>query len=160
MRDEGVPHDVIDAVIGMPGNDDLTLLVARARELQAFLASPDGENLVQGYKRAANILAQAEEADGVEYRYGADVKFAEEPAEIALFAALEKVQAAVGPALEAEDFAAAMAQMATLRAAIDGFFDTVQVNAEAQVTRRNRLNLLHEIVEICGKIADLGALEG
>ena len=151
---------MIDAVIGMPGNDDLTLLVARARALQAFLATPDGENLVQGFKRAANILAQAEEADGVEYRYGADVKFAEDASETALFAALDTVRERVKPALAAEDFATAMGAMATLRGPIDAFFETVQINAENQVTRRNRLNLLHEIAEICGQIADLTQLEG
>ena len=160
LRDEGIRHDVIDAVIGMPGNDDLMLLVARARALQAFLATPDGENLVQGFKRAANILAQAEAADGVEYRYGADAKFAEDASETALFEALGTVRERVTPALAAEDFATAMGAMATLRAPIDAFFESVQINADNQVTRRNRLNLLHEIVEICGQIADLTRLEG
>ena len=44
----------------MPNSDDLTLLVARARALNAVLATEDGESLIQGFKRAANILAQAE----------------------------------------------------------------------------------------------------
>ena len=57
----------------MPGNDDLTLVVARATALNAMLATEDGTNLLQGLKRAANILAQAEAQDGVEYSFGADV---------------------------------------------------------------------------------------
>ena len=67
LRGEGVRHDVIDAALPMPGNDDLVLLVARVRALQAFLATEDGANLLAGYKRAANILAQEEKKDGVEY---------------------------------------------------------------------------------------------
>ncbi|MEM1273797.1 MAG: glycine--tRNA ligase subunit beta [Pseudomonadota bacterium] len=160
LRDEGVRHDVIDAVIGMPGNDDLTLVTARARALQAFLDTPDGENLVLGYKRAANILAQAEAADGVEYRFGADAKYAEDARERALFSALAEASGHVRGALEAEDFAAAMGEMATLRSPIDAFFDHVQVNTDSQILRRNRLNLLHEITEICDQIADLSRLEG
>jgi glycyl-tRNA synthetase beta chain len=131
---------------------------SRARALQAFLGTrPDGENLVQGYRRAANILTQAEEKDGVEYRFGADPKFAETDEERALFAALDTAKAAIGPALEAEDFAAAMSHMAALRAPIDAFFEAVQVNADNQIVRRNRLNLLHQIVETCGQVADLAS---
>ena len=77
LRDEGIRHDVIDACLAMPGSDDLTLLVKRARALSGFMATEDGENLIQGYKRTNNILTQAEEKDGVEYSFGADVKYAE-----------------------------------------------------------------------------------
>jgi glycyl-tRNA synthetase beta chain len=160
LKDEGIRHDIIDAALAKPPADDLFLVVARARALAAFLATPDGENLVQGYRRAANILHQAEAADGVEYRYGADVKFSETEEERALFAALATAEAAIKPALAAEDFAAAMTQMASLRAPIDAFFEAVQVNAENQIVRRNRLNLLHRIVETCGAVADLSKLEG
>ena len=73
----------------MDGNDDLTLLVKRATALSDFLKTEDGENLLQGFKRANNILTQAEEKDGVEYSYGADAKFAEDATETALFAALD-----------------------------------------------------------------------
>ena len=151
---------MIDACLALPGSDDLALLVKRAEALAAFLASDDGENLVQGYKRAANILAQAEEKDGVEYRYGADVKYAETAEEKALFAALSQAEAAVAPALASDDFPAAMSAMSALRAPIDAFFDTVQVNADSAILRRNRLNLLHEITASCGKIADLSRIEG
>ena len=89
LRDKGVRHDVIDASLAMPGADDLTLLVKRAEALQAFLSTDDGENLTQGFKRAHNILKQAEEKDGVEYSYGPDPKLAEGDEEKALFAALD-----------------------------------------------------------------------
>ena len=160
LRDEGIRHDVIDAALAKPPADDLALVVARARALAAFLATPEGENLVQGYRRAANILHQAEEKDGVEYRYGADVKFAETDEERALFAALATAEAAITPALASEDFAGAMTRMAALRAPIDAFFEAVQVNSENQIIRRNRLNLLHRIVATCGAVADLSRIEG
>ncbi|UWQ36352.1 glycine--tRNA ligase subunit beta [Leisingera aquaemixtae] len=160
LRDQGIRHDVIDACIAMDGNDDLTLLVKRARALEDFLKTEDGTNLLQGFKRANNILSQAEEKDGVEYSYGADRKFAEDPAEKALFDALEAGGAAISPAIEAEDFAAAMRGMAALRAPVDAFFEAVQVNAENEVLRRNRLNLLSQIRQVCGQVADLTKVEG
>ncbi len=160
LKDQGIRHDVIDACLAMPGNDDLTLLVKRAEALSAFLKTEDGTNLLQGFKRANNILAQAEAKDGVEYSYGADVKFAETEEERALFAALDAAEAALAPAMAAEDFGQAMAEMARLRAPIDAFFTAVQINAENPVIRRNRLNLLSRIRQICLSVADLGKLEG
>ncbi len=160
LRDQGIRHDVIDACIAMDGNDDLTLLVKRARALEAFMSSEDGENLLQGFKRANNILSQAEEKDGVEYSYGADKKFIEDPAEAALFDALAANEGAISSAIEAEDFAAAMGGMAALRAPVDAFFEAVQVNSDNQVVRRNRLNLLSQIRKVCGQVADLSRIEG
>jgi len=160
LKGEGVRHDVIDACLAMPGADDLTLLVARIRALSDFLGTEDGENLLQGFKRANNILTQAEEKDGVEYSFGADAKFAEDDAEKALFAALDAAEPELKPAMEAEDFAGAMSVMAGLRQPIDAFFSDVQVNAENPVLRRNRLNLLSRIRTICGQVADLTRIEG
>jgi glycyl-tRNA synthetase beta chain len=160
LKGEGLRHDVIDAVLAMPGNDDLAQVVRRATALGEVLGTEDGANLVQGFKRANNILTQAEEKDGVEYSFGADAKFAEVDEEKALFAALDAADARIKPALEAEDFAAAMGAMAALRAPIDAFFEAVQVNAESPVVRRNRLNLLSRIRMSCLQVADLNRLEG
>ncbi len=160
LKDQGIRHDVIDACLAMPGNDDLTLLVKRAEALAAFLKTDDGGNLLQGFKRANNILTQAEAKDGVEYSYGADVKFAETGEERALFAALDAADAAIAPAMKAEDFATAMQAMASLRAPTDAFFTAVQVNADSPVVRRNRLNLLSRIRTLCLSVADLTKLDG
>ena len=160
LKDQGIRHDVIDACIAMPGNDDLTLLVNRARALAAFLKTEDGPNLLAGFKRANTILSQAEAKDGVEYSYGADVKFAETGEERDLFAALDRAEALITPAMKSEDFGAAMTAMSALRAPIDAFFTAVQINTDNPVVRRNRLNLLSRIRTICAGVADLTRVEG
>ncbi len=160
LKDQSIRHDVIDACLAMPGNDDLTLLVHRARALSDFLKTEDGPNLLQGFKRANTILTQAEQKDGVEYSYGPDIRFAQTDEERALFAALDAAEAAITPAMEAEDFATAMSAMARLRAPIDAFFTAVQVNDPSELIRRNRLNLLHRIRAICSGVADLTKLDG
>ncbi|WGW03351.1 glycine--tRNA ligase subunit beta [Tropicibacter oceani] len=160
LKGEGLRHDVIDACLAMQNHDDLTLLVKRASALSDFLATEDGTNLVQGFKRANNILSQAEENDGVEYSFGADIKFAEDESEKALFAALDAAEARIGPAMDSEAFSDAMEAMAALRAPIDAFFEAVQVNSDNQVVRRNRLNLLARIRTICLQVADLTRIEG
>lgn len=160
LRDQGIRHDIIDTVLAQEGNDDLVQVGARATALNDMLATEDGRNLTQGLKRAGNILTQAEEKDGVEYSFGADVKFAETDEERALFAALDTAEPAIKHAMAAEDFPAAMAAIAGLRAPIDAFFEAVQVNTDHQIVRRNRLNLLSRIREAGRQIADFTRIEG
>nr|WP_111298086.1 glycine--tRNA ligase subunit beta [Paracoccus saliphilus] len=160
LRDQGIRHDIIDAVLAQEGNDDLLQVVSRATALNAMLATDDGRNLTQGLKRASNILTQAEEKDGVEYSFGADVKFAETDQERALFSALDTAEPAIKRAMQAEDYPAAMTAIAALRAPIDAFFEAVQVNTDSQIVRRNRLNLLSRIREAGRQIADFTRIEG
>jgi len=160
LRDEGIRHDVIDACLASEANDELRLVTRRAEALGAFLKTEDGENLKQGFRRASNILTQAEEKDGVEYSFGADVKFAETDEERALFEALDAAEGKIGAALKCEDYPAAMTAMASLRAPVDAFFEAVQINTESEVLRRNRLNLLSRIRGVCSGVADLNRLEG
>ena len=105
-------------------------------------------------------MLQAEQKDGVEYSYGADLKFAEENAERDLFSALDTEELKIKSALEREDFVIAMNAMANLRMPIDNFFDAVQINSEIDVVRRNRLNLLSRICNLCSSVADLSKVEG
>ena len=160
LRDQSIRHDIIDAVLAQEGNDDLVRVVARTTALNAMLATEDGRNLTQGLKRAGNILAQAEEKDGVEYSFGADVKFAETDQERALFTALDTAEPAIRHAMARQDFPAAMTAIAALRTPIDAFFEAVQVNTDSQIVRRNRLNLLSRIREAGRQIADFTRIEG
>ena len=160
LKDQGIRHDIIDACIAMDGNDDINLLVKRARALSETLKTDDGKNLIQGFKRANNILSQAEAVDGVEYSYGADVKFAETEEERNLFGALDTSEVKIKPAMGAQDFASAMSAMATLRTPIDAFFEAVQINSDNPTVRRNRLNLLSRIRTVCSSVADLTKIEG
>ncbi|TDT74775.1 glycyl-tRNA synthetase beta chain [Litoreibacter halocynthiae] len=160
LKDKGIRHDIIDACIAMEGSEDLTLLVKRAEALSKTLKTDDGENLIQGFKRANNILSAEEEKDGVSYELDPDPKFAESDEEKALFAALDQAEATIKPAMAQEDFTTAMAAMAKLRGPIDAFFEATQVNSDNQIVRRNRLCLLHRIRTICGGVADLTKIEG
>ena len=160
LRGEGVRHDVIEACFQLGGQDDLVLLVARVKALQAFVETEDGANLLQGHRRAVNILTAEEKKDGIEYSLDPDVKFAEGAEETALFAALDAAEPKIAAALAEEDFAAAMTAMAGLRAPIDAFFEAVQVNSDNGIIRRNRLCLLNRIRVVMQRVAVFGALEG
>jgi glycyl-tRNA synthetase beta chain len=155
QKEAGVRHDLIDAVFALGGEDDLVRLLARVHALQAFITTEDGKNLLAGYKRAANIL-KAEEKKG----WDEATNPAPDPAEAALIAALAHAAPQVEAAVAAEDFTAAMASLATLRAPVDAFFDQVIVNATEPAIRNARLTLLSQLRAAMHKVADFSRIEG
>ncbi|MCB1384936.1 MAG: glycine--tRNA ligase subunit beta [Nitratireductor sp.] len=185
LKDEGVRHDVIDAVLAddakaaeeaaganaprprsggeatrvSANNDDLLIVTLKARALQKLVESDDGENLIQGYRRAANILT-AEEKKGTQIAETVDAALFEHDEERALFETLEDVEKLAGLAIEAENFEEAMSRLASLRAPIDAFFETVHVNADDAKIRANRLALLTRIRAATATVADLGRIGG
>ena len=129
----------------------------RAEALSEFLASRMAKTW-SGFRRANNILTQAEEKDGVEYSFGADVKFAETDEERALFGALETQGPKIDAAMQARILPPQWGHGA-LRAPVDAFFEAVQVNSDNEIVRRNRLNLLSQVRNTCARVADLGRIE-
>ncbi len=188
QREAGVRHDLIDAVFALGGEDDLVRLLARVHALQAFVTTEDGRNLLAGYKRAANILkkeapssspakAGAQGLGGAEIREGAGLdprprggtdgegvqnplSYTLEPAEAALQSALDTAEPRATAAIAGEDFAAAMAALASLRAPIDAFFDSVIVNDPDPAKRSARLALLERIRAAVHNVADFSKIEG
>lgn len=159
LRDQGQRHDVIDAVIAQ-GGDDLLAISQRVEALGAFLSNADGENLVQGYKRAANIL-RAERKKG-ELNLAAFETlsgFTADPA-AALAKALADTRPSIDAALDASDYPAALSSLADLREPIDAFFEDVVVNSDDVDERARRLALLSAVVDTFHRIADFSRLDG
>jgi len=201
QREAGVRHDLIDAVFALGGEDDLVRLLARVRALQAFVETPEGADLLAGYKRAANILKKegwqsssplvgedrgggpaasaAEETPSTEAssHSAADaagppptsptrgeaervLSYTPEPEENALIAALDSAEPRAAQAIAREDFEGAMAALATLRAAVDAFFDKVTVNDPDPGKRAARLSLLARMRGAFHQVADFSKIEG
>ena len=188
QREAGVRHDLIDAVFALGGEDDLVRLLARVHALQAFIGTEDGTNLLAGYKRAANILkkegypmavtpakAGAQTAENEAPQSGTsgaglgpglrrddeiELSYTPEPAEKALMDALSTAGPQAAAAVVAEDFAGAMAALATLRSAVDAFFDGVTVNDPDPAKREARLGLLARFRDAVHGVADFSKIEG
>jgi glycyl-tRNA synthetase beta chain len=160
LKEKGVRHDLIDAVFALGGEDDLVRLLARVDALAAFLKTDDGSNLLIAARRASNILAIETKKDGQGYDDAVAPDLLAQPEEKALAERLSVVEAAAGTALAKEDFGAAMAALASLRAPVDAFFDKVTVNAEDRGLRANRLKLLSQIRRTLSQVADFARIEG
>ena len=159
MRAEGLRHDLVAAAFGISGDDDLNRLLARADALRDFLSTPEGADLLAAYRRAANILRIEEKKDGRSHAAAIRPDLLRLPEEIALAAALEAARPQVRAALAREDFAAAMAALAPLRAPVDAFFDRVTVNDPDRELRGNRLGLLALLRGAMDELADIARIE-
>ncbi|WP_312144851.1 glycine--tRNA ligase subunit beta [Brevundimonas sp.] len=166
LRDDGARFDLIDAVFEdvrgeeVKVDDDISRVVRRVEALAAFLATDDGANLLAGYKRASNIL-KAEEKKGPLPEGAVATGLPNQPAEeTALAFAAAAAATAVDAALETEDFAAAMTDLAALRGPVDAFFTGVMVNSDVAEERENRLKLLGQVRAVMGRVADFGQIAG
>ncbi len=160
LRDKGVRHDLIAAVFALGGEDDLVRLLARVEALGAFLKSEDGANLLIAYRRASNIVRIEEGKDKTRYADPPDAARFKEAAENVLAARLKDATGESAKALEAEDFAGAMAALARLRVPVDDFFNKVTVNTDDRELRANRLRLLSQIRDTLNRVADFSKIEG
>ncbi|MDP2261303.1 MAG: glycine--tRNA ligase subunit beta [Caulobacter sp.] len=161
LKDQGKRGDLVDAVfapIDGKADDDLVRIVSRVEALTTFLATEDGTNLLQGYKRAANIL-KAEEKKGP-LPTGEPSRVAAPAEEGALFDALAALGPKLDAALAAEDFTGAMTALAALRAPVDAFFVGVLVNSDVAAERDNRLRLLQQVQAAMGRVADFSLVTG
>ena len=160
LRDKNIRYDVVDACLAVGKVGNLKLVKKRINALTNLLSSDEAEDFFQGFKRANNILAKAEQKDGVEYSFGADIKYMEVDPEKELFNALKEQHSVVEQAVFEEAFQKAILAVTDLRQPIDDFFECVQVNSENDIVRRNRLNLLGQIRATCNLVADLSKIEG
>src|SRR5215471_18520448 len=160
LREQGARHDLVDAVFALEGQDDLLLIVRRVEALGQFLDNEDGRNLLAGYKRATNIIRIEEKKDNRHYTGAPQAKLYRQPEEKALAGAIEMAETEAGRAVKKEDFVAAMRAMATLRPAVDAFFEKVTVNVDDKALRENRLKLLNQIREATRAVADFSKIEG
>jgi len=147
----GVRPDVAEAVLAA-GFDQPALALKRAEALTALMTQPGWEPLVITFKRTINILpSRAVGAVNL-------ARFVNE-AERALHAATTECAPRVRLAIETEDYAAALGELASLRPVVDRFFDAVMVMDKDPALQENRLALLRAIAEMLLSVADLRKIQ-
>jgi glycyl-tRNA synthetase beta chain len=152
----GGAYDEVKAALAA-GADDLVDAQRRMEAVQAIRGTRNFEPLAVSFKRIRKILEKAGPASAWRLPAVRPELFAE-PAEEELFEAAARV------ALEAERekrgrrYREALERIATLRPAVDRFFDGVMVNAEDAEVRKNRLTLLAELLAQFSTIADFSEI--
>jgi glycyl-tRNA synthetase beta chain len=152
LREQGASAQEVDAVLAPSPQrlGDVPKLLAAVR---AFAALPEAPALAAANKRIGNILKKSPEADA-----HVSELLLHEPAEKALYAAMQKIVPVANAQFDAGDHTASLQTLAALREPVDAFFDGVMVNAEQSDLRLNRLGLLMLLHAAMNRVAQLERL--
>ena len=151
MRDAGNSIDAIDAVLSA-GIQEPVELINRVSALEAARSEQPEvfEDLATAYARANNLC---------DSKLGTEVNESLlSEVEQALVSAVGQAESNVASALENNNYAAALSELAALRKPIDLFFENTMVMDEDQTLRENRLRLLNSFVAVFANVADFALL--
>jgi glycyl-tRNA synthetase beta chain len=152
LREQGYSAQEVDAVLSLrPARlDDVGKRLVAVR---AFAALPEATALAAANKRIGNILKKSDAPVGA-----FSARALVETAEKDLHLAMDRVGAVAGTHFARHDYEASLTELAGLRSAVDGFFESVMVNADDLALRNNRLWLLKDLHAAMNRVADLSKL--
>jgi glycyl-tRNA synthetase len=151
LRDQGLPHDVVAAVLAERFFDPYRAAVA-ARDLAELVKTPDWPDVLIAYARSKRIVR------GVPEVYPLAPEFYAEQATQELY---EAWQIANSKLQSANKEVAQLAEMLwLLQGPINRFFTEVLVMADDPAVRQARLALVQRIAALPDGIADLSQLQG
>jgi len=153
LRDGGASPSEVDAVIHAANMTEWASIPKRLAAIRAFAALPEAPALAAANKRIGNILKKAQAVDP-----HVSQLLLQEPAEIALYTAMQQVVPRADACFESGEYAASLQCLAALRTPVDAFFGAVMVNAEALDLRLNRHGLLQSLHNAMNRVADLSRI--
>lgn len=126
----------------------------RVKAVAAFRQRAEAEALAAANKRVANILAKQNISGSPQV----DAAKLIEPEEKALFSAVDAISSAIQSKVAARDYAAVLAELSSLRAPVDAFFEKVMVMVDDDALKNNRLALLSQLRGMFLQVADISEL--
>ena len=157
LAEEGFSRDVIAAIVSV-SVDDVPNVRNRVKALESLKARPDFQPLAIGFKRVVNIIRKSGQAEEGAAPETVNASLFEHDSEGALLDKFKAVDEKITRAMANNSFDQALVEVASLRDAVDRFFDGVMVMAEDAAIRRNRLALLGQIAALFAKFADFSKL--
>ena len=151
--EEGIKTEVFLAVSAKQLSEPLDIN-NRVQAVNAFSQLPEAQALAAANKRVSNILAKLDGDINTELKSELLV----EETEKALANAVADKTALVTPLFAERKYTEALAELASLRVAVDSFFDGVMVMADDLALRNNRIALLNQLRNLFLEVADISLL--
>lgn len=153
-QEQGYAIDTIQAVLARrptrPADFD-----ARMKAVTHFRTLEEAAALAAANKRVSNILSKSD--DALNDTVLASLMNA--PEEIRLAAYVTDLKTQLAPLYAEGKYQEALTELASLREAVDAFFDSVMVMDKDDNIRRNRLTLLNELRNLFLGVADISLLQ-
>jgi len=153
FEDENIPAEVFFAVSAKKLSKPLDIN-QRVQAVYRFAQLPEAHALASANKRVSNILAKS----GGGALPALQTSLLTEMAEKELAVQLASLQSKVQPLFATRKYREGLEQLASLRGAVDAFFDNVMVMADDVAVRNNRLALLSQLRNLFLEVADISLL--
>ncbi|MCG9758734.1 MULTISPECIES: glycine--tRNA ligase subunit beta [Pseudoalteromonas] len=153
-QDEGISVDVIQAVLARRPTSPVDF-DRRVKAVSHFRTLTEAEALAAANKRVNNILAK----NNVASEAAVESSLLQEEAEQTLAAQVAALTAELAPVYAEGDYQTALTRLASLREAVDNFFDNVMVMADDEAVKANRLALLSQLSKLFLNTADISVLQ-
>lgn len=153
-QDEGISVDVIQAVLARRPTSPVDF-DRRVKAVSHFRTLTEAEALAAANKRVNNILAK----NNVASEAAVERSLLQEEAEQTLAAQVAALTAELAPVYAEGDYQTALTRLASLREAVDNFFDNVMVMADDEAVKANRLALLSQLSKLFLNTADISVLQ-
>lgn len=152
MIEQGIRYDVVDAVFADERNDDLVDIYARCQALNAYVALPEAEAVIQASIRVCNLCKKIDTEVAISSALFAD------PAEQELHEVLIRLNKELIPDIVTYNYAAALKLAEQVVEPVNKFFDSVMVMDENIAVKNNRLALLEQAKEVTNAVGDLSCI--
>ncbi|ODB34841.1 glycine--tRNA ligase subunit beta [Pseudoalteromonas sp. BMB] len=153
-QDEGIGVDVIQAVLARRPTSPVDF-DRRVKAVSHFRTLAEAEALAAANKRVNNILAK----NNVASEAAVESSLLQEEAEQTLAAQVAALTVELAPVYAEGDYQTALTRLASLREAVDNFFDNVMVMADDEAVKANRLALLGQLSKLFLNTADISVLQ-
>jgi len=158
LRDQGLPHEAVAAVLAEQSHDPYRAAVA-ARELAALTQAPGWSDILTAYARCKRITRPLAETYALAPEHYGDA--ATRGLYEGLLAAESAMARAGGDDPESRHDMALLGEvLAGLQGPINRFFTDVLVMAEDPAVRQARLALVQRVAGLASGVADLSQLQG
>ncbi|MBM5782735.1 MAG: glycine--tRNA ligase subunit beta [Pelagibacterales bacterium] len=166
-ENESLRPDIINAVIeeylsnlDAHKNCDILYLANKIKFLDSFCQNKENRNIIELYKRSANILAIEEKKDGKKYESKPNLLWLKKTKhEITLYRRIKQIRPEFKKLVIKGEFEAAFKLFNVLEIPLAHFFDNVVINDKNKNIRENRLMILAKIRALFNQVADLSKIE-
>ncbi len=152
LKDQGFQTELFASVRAIHCTKPYDIYL-RAKALQKFITMPEAASLAMAHKRVNNLLKQ-NKIEQVQIDQNKLV-LAEEQALVKLVNAIEQQ---VQNLSQNQRYSEALMHLASLKPALDAFFDHVLVMDKDEVLKNNRLAILKKLHDLFTQIADMSYL--
>lgn len=159
LKNREIKQDIIDSILNQNGVSDLLTAEEQIITLNRCLDTPEGNQILNIYKRVSNIVSRAEKGDNTTYGASYSKRFLIENEEVALSTYAMTAHENIKQATKNNHFNAALGELAGFAPFINQFMDVVKINCDSNELRRNRLSLLASVVSIFHLVADFNLIQ-